>query len=325
MHDEKILRILRDNTDTHTSSDELCKVTGISRAAVWKHVEDLRREGYDIEASPHLGYKLVAIPDSFIPGELKWKLKTKLIGSVIISFKKVDSTNDSAYALAEKGIAEGAVVIAEEQTKGKGRHGRKWESPPKSGVYMSCVIRPKMAPNEIAKITLLAAVAVAKAVRLFTGLEAMIKWPNDILVNGRKVCGILTEMKAEQDSIDFIILGIGVNINTPIACLPKGGSSLKEELSGYSKKGDLSRVGFVKKILESLEEELSLLRIKGFKPIIEEWRSLSALPGAKIKVLLPDRTIEGEAHDIDSDGSLMVRLDSGVIEKVSSGDVVMLR
>ncbi|MEI6863479.1 MAG: biotin--[acetyl-CoA-carboxylase] ligase [Candidatus Omnitrophota bacterium] len=325
MHDEKILKILRDNTDTHTSSDELCKVTKISRAAVWKHIEDLRKEGYDIEASPHLGYKLVAIPDSLIPGEIRWKLKTKLIGNVIISYKKIDSTNDSAYALAENGIAEGTVVIAEEQTKGKGRHGRKWESPPKSGVYMSCVIRPEMAPNEIAKITLVAAVAVAKAVRLFTGLEAMIKWPNDILINGRKVCGILTEMKAEQDSIDFIIVGIGVNINTPIANLPKGGSSLKEELQRTSKSGDLSRVLFVKKMIESLEEEYSRLRVKGFKPIMEEWRSLSALPGVKIKVILQNRTIEGEAHDIDSDGSLMVRLDSGLLEKISSGDVVMLR
>lgn len=325
MHDEKILKVLRGNTDIHTSSDELCKVTGISRAAVWKHVEDLRREGYEIEASPHLGYKLVAIPDSLIPGEIRWKLKSKLIGKAILSYRKIDSTNDSAYALAENGIAEGTVVIAEEQTKGKGRHGRKWESPPKSGVYMSCVIRPEMTPNEIAKITLVAAVAIAKAIRRFTGLAAMIKWPNDILINGRKVCGILTEMKAEQDSIDFIILGIGVNINTPLGALPKGASSLKEELSRTARTGSLSRVEFVKKVLESLEEEYSRLRIKGFKPIIEEWRALSALPGSKIKVLLPNRTIEGEAHDIDPDGSLVVRLDSGVLEKVSSGDIVMLR
>ena len=325
MHDEKILGILRSNTEGHTSSDELCRVTGISRAAVWKHVESLRREGYDIEASPHLGYKLVSIPDSLIPGEIRWKLKTKLMGKAVLSYKKIDSTNDSAYALAEGGIAEGTVVIAEEQTKGKGRHGRKWESPPKSGVYMSCVIRPEMAPNEIAKITLVAAVAIAKAVRRFTGLEAMIKWPNDILVNGRKVCGILTEMKAEQDSICFIILGIGINVNAPIADLPKGASSLKEELRRLSKRENLSRVELTKKVLESLEEEYFRLRTKGFKPIIEEWRSLSALPGAKIKVLLPGRTIEGEAHDIDSDGSLVLRLDSGVLEKVSSGDVVMLR
>jgi len=325
MHDEKILKILRNNADTHTSSDELCKVTGVSRTAVWKHIEDLRREGYDIEASPHLGYKLVAIPDSLIPGEILWKLRTKIIGRSVLSYKKIDSTNDSAYALAEKGIAEGTVVIAEEQTKGKGRHGRKWESPPKSGIYMSCVMRPEMAPNEIAKITLLAAVAVAKAIRRFTGLEAMIKWPNDIIINGRKVCGILTEMKAEQDSIDFIILGIGVNVNTPAASLPKGASSLKEELGRPKKSDGISRVGFVKYMLESIEEEYLRLRTKGFTPIMEDWRSMSLLPGSKIKVLLPNRTIEGEAHDIDSDGSLIVRLDSGVLEKVSSGDVVMLR
>lgn len=325
MHDEKILSVLRNNTGSHTSSDELCKVTGISRAAVWKHIEDLRREGYDIEASPHLGYRLVSIPDSLIPGELRWKLKAKIIAKAVLSYKKIDSTNDSAYALAEKGIAEGTIVISEEQTKGKGRHGRRWESPAKSGIYMSCVLRPSMALNEIPRITLLAAVAVAKAIRRSTGLEAMIKWPNDILINGRKVCGILTELKAEQDSVDFIILGIGINVNTPIADLPKGASSLREELGLLAKSQRISRVDFAKSIFESLDEEYLRLRAKGFKPIMEEWRSMSALPGRKIKVLLPQRTVEGEAHDIDPDGSLIVRLDSGILEKVSSGDVIMLR
>jgi BirA family biotin operon repressor/biotin-[acetyl-CoA-carboxylase] ligase len=325
MHDEKILGVLRNNTDTHTSSDELCRVTGISRAAVWKHVEDLRREGYDIEASPHLGYRLVGIPDSLIPGEIMWKLKTKIIGKAVISYRKTDSTNDSAYALAEKGIAEGTVVIAEEQTKGKGRHGRRWESPPCCGIYMSCVLRPKMAPNEIAKVTLVAAVAVAKAVRSFTGLTALIKWPNDILINGRKVCGILTEMKAEQDSIDFVILGIGINVNTPAASLPKGASSLKEEAGKRSGDDGISRIGLTKAVFEAIDDEYSHLSAKGFKSIIDQWRSMSALPGTRIRVTLPSRTIEGEAHDIDPDGSLIVRLDSGTLERVSSGDVVMLR
>jgi BirA family biotin operon repressor/biotin-[acetyl-CoA-carboxylase] ligase len=325
MHDEKILGILRNNTDTHTSSEELCRVTGVSRAAVWKHVESLRKEGYDIEASPHLGYKLISIPDSLIPGEIRWKLRAKIMGRAVISYRKVDSTNDSAYALAKNGIAEGTVIVAEEQTRGKGRHGRSWESPPGRGIYMSCVLRPKMAPNEIAKVTLVAAVAMAKAIRAFTGLPALIKWPNDILVNGRKVCGILTEMKAEQDSIDFIILGIGVNVNTPASALPKGASSLKEEISRRSKGEGISRVEFMKTVLESLDEEYSRLSARGFKPIIDQWRSMSALPGSKIKVVLPNRTIEGEAHDIDPDGSLVVRLDSGTLEKVSSGDVMMLR
>ena len=230
MHDEKILRVLRKSPDEHVSSEELCVLTKISRSAVWKHVEALRAEGYEIEASPHLGYRLIAIPDALIPAEVMWELGTKTIGKAVLSYKKVDSTNDVAYNLAENGIAEGTVVLAEEQAKGKGRHGRKWVSPPKSGIYMSCVLRPEIAPNEIPVITLMAAVAVAKAVRKTTGLQAMIKWPNDILVSGRKICGILTEMKAEQDSVDFIILGIGLNVNASARSLPEGGTSVKEEL-----------------------------------------------------------------------------------------------
>lgn len=325
MLDEKILALLREDTASYVSSEELCKLAGISRAAIWKHMEKLRTEGYDIEASPHLGYRLAGIPDSLIPSEIKWKLKTRIFGREVISYRKVDSTNDAAYELAEKGIKEGTVVLAEEQGKGKGRHGRSWQSPPKGGIYMSCVLRPRMAPNEIPRITLLAAVAVAKSIRKATGLDAMIKWPNDILVDGKKVCGILTEMKAEQDSVDFIILGIGVNVNTPARNLPKGATSLKEELRHAGRKTDLSRVEIAKKMLESLESEYHALKEKGFKPIIEEWRRLSAMLGSRIRVVLQNRTFEGLAHDVDPDGSLVVRLDSGVMEKVSSGDVVLLR
>jgi len=325
MLDEKILALLRENTESYVSSEELCKLACISRAAIWKHIEKLRTEGYEIEASPHLGYRLAGVPDSLIPSEIKWKLKTKVFGREVISYRKVDSTNDAAYELAEKGIKEGTVVLAEEQGRGKGRHGRSWQSPPKGGIYMSCVLRPEMAPNEIARITLLAAVAAAKSIRKATGLGAVIKWPNDILVNGKKVCGILTEMKAEQDSVDFIILGIGINVNTPVRSLPKGATSLKEEARAAGRKTDLSRVEIVKRILEALEAEYRTLKEEGFKPIIEEWRRLSAMLGSRIRVALQNRALEGQAHDIDPDGSLIVRLDSGVMEKVSSGDVEMVR
>jgi BirA family biotin operon repressor/biotin-[acetyl-CoA-carboxylase] ligase len=320
MIDEKILTILRNNTEGYVSSDEMCKVTGISRAAVWKHIEQLRAEGYDIEASPHLGYRLVSVPDSFIPAEIKWKLKVKTIGSRIISYRKVDSTNDIAYALADKAMAEGTVVLAEEQAKGKGRHGRIWISPPKGGVYMSIILRPRMAPSEIPKITLLAAVAVSKAVRSLTALEALIKWPNDILVDGKKVCGILTEMKAQQDAIDFIIVGIGINVNTPVKNLPKDASSLKE-LSANT----LSRVELVKKVLEEFDTCYSMLKTQGFKNIINEWKQLSEMIGARVKVRLANRSIEGQVHTLDPDGSLVIRVEPGVLEKVSSGDVVMVR
>ncbi len=325
MLDEKILSILRNNTESYVSGEELCKLSDVSRAAIWKHIEKFREEGYEIEASPHLGYKLISIPDRLIPGEVKWNLKTTVFGKEIISYKKVESTNDVAYALAEKGLREGAVVLAEEQTKGKGRHGRLWASPPAGGIYMSCVLRPRMAPNEIPKITLLAAVAVAKSVRDLTGLSAMIKWPNDILVNNRKVCGILTEMKAEQDRIDFVIIGIGINVNSPARLLPREASSLREELRRVKKEEEISRVELTKAVLVSLEEEYFRMSREGFRPIVDEWKRLSSMLGARVKVVLQNRTLEGQAHDIDPDGSFVVRLDSGMLEKVSSGDIIMMR
>lgn len=325
MLDEKILNVLRNNTDSYVSGEELCKLADVSRAAIWKHVEKLREEGYDIEASPHIGYRLVNIPDSLIPIEIKWGMKTKIFGKEIISYKKVDSTNTVAYELAEKGVGEGASIFADEQTKGRGRRGRHWYSPAKDGIYLSCILRPKIAPNEISKITLLAAVAVAKSIRSLTGLIAMIKWPNDILVNNKKVCGILTEMKAEQDRVDFIILGIGINVNTQNRHLPKGASSLKDELRHTKIEGGISRVELAKNILENLEEHYSVLKKEGFKPIIEEWKSLSAMLGSRIKVILQNRSFEGQAHNIDENGSLVVRLDSGILERVSSGDIIMVR
>ncbi len=322
MLDEKILTILRNNRQIYVSSDELCKVVDISRAAIWKHIEKLRAEGYDIEAAPHLGYRLVAAPDSLIPSEIKHGLKAGILGREIISYKKVDSTNTVAYSLAEKGMKEGAVVLADEQTAGKGRHGRAWTSPPKSGIYLSCILRPGIAPNEIAGITLMAAVAVAKSIRELSGLDALIKWPNDILISGKKVCGILTEIKAEQDGVEFVILGIGLNVNTKARHLPRGATSIREETD---RKEDLSRVEFTKRILERLETEYMLMKNKGFGPVIEEWKALSAMLGTRVKVALPNRTVEGLAHDVDSSGALVVRLDSGVLEKVLSGDVEMVR
>lgn len=323
--DDKILDILKSSGGSYVSGEDLCKLADISRAAIWKRIEKLRDEGYDIEASPHLGYRLIGIPDSLIPSEIRWRLKTKIIGREILSYRKVDSTNTIAYELAEKGLKEGAIIVADEQARGRGRQGRFWQSPPNTGIYMSCILRPQMTPNEIPKITLVAAVALARAVREFTGLAAMIKWPNDILIGGKKACGILTEMKAEQDSIDFIILGIGINVNTQPKDLPKSGTSLKSELRHFGRTEGLSRIDLVKKIIEMIEEYYIILKKRGSCPIIEEWKSLSAMLGSRVKVTLAGRAFEALAHDIDPDGALVVRLDSGVLEKVSSGDVVMVR
>ena len=325
MLDEKILNVLRHSKDSYVSGEELCKLADISRAAIWKHIEKLREEGYDIEALPHLGYKLVAIPDSLIPSEIKWKLKTKVFGRSVISYRCVDSTNIIAYELAEKGMKEGTVILADEQVKGKGRHGRHWSSPSKGGIYMSCILRPSIAPNEISRITLLAAIAVAQAIREITSLEVTIKWPNDIMMNGKKLCGILTEMKAEQDSVDFVVLGIGINVNVPVKQLPKGAASIKEELHRRGGKINLSRVELTKKVLERLEEYYNLMKGEGFEPIIDIWKDLSVMIGSRVKVTLRGKTFEALAHNIDPDGALVVRTESGVLEKISSGDVVMIR
>ncbi len=323
--DENILHLLRNNRGSYISGEELRKHAGISRAAIWKHIEKLREEGYEIEASPHLGYRLIHIPDSLLPDEIKWKLKAKIIGREVISYKKVDSTNDVAYSLAEKGMKEGTVILAEEQARGKGRLGRKWVSHPKGGIYMSCILRPKISPNEIARITLLAAVAVAKSVREVSGLPAMIKWPNDILINGHKVCGILTEMKAEQDTVDFIILGIGINVNTPSSHLPEGGTSLREELARSGRDEKISRVDLVKKVIENIEENYVILKKEGFEPIIDAWKHFSAMLGSRVKVILQNRVFEAEAYDIDADGALLVRRERGILERVSSGDVIIIK
>ena len=325
MLDEKILNILKDRIGSYVSGEEMCESIGVSRTAIWKWIEKLRLEGYDIEASPHLGYRLKSIPDSLIPIEIKWKLRTKILGKEIISYKKVSSTNDVAYELAEKGMAEGTCILAEEQTKGKGRHGRKWVSPQNVGIYLSCILRPNISPNEIPKFTLLAAVAVARAVRELTALDAMIKWPNDVVVNNKKICGILTEMKGEQDRVSFIIIGIGVNVNTSMRDLPDTASSIKEELRRMGASNALSRVELVKKILETLEKYYYRMKKEGFRTIMEEWKNLTLMLGSRIKVILQNRTLEGQAHDIDSDGALVVRLDSGMLERVSSGDVVIIK
>ncbi len=319
MIDEKIISVLKSHRDGYVSGEDLSKSSGVSRAAIWKHVENLRAEGYEIEATPHLGYRLIKIPDKLIPSEIKSGLNTKIFARDILSYKKIDSTNVMAYGLAEKGLKEGVVVLAEEQVKGKGRLGRTWVSPPGCGIYLSCILRPSMPPSEIPKLTLTASVCVARAIRELTGLLAMIKWPNDILIDSKKVCGILLEMKAEQDKVDFVIVGIGVNVNAPVKSLPKGATSLKAELGE-----DVSRVRLTQKILESLEAGYTLLCKNGFPKIIEEWKEYSGMLGSRVRVLLPNREFEGAAADIDQDGALLVRLDNGFIEKASSGDVVLI-
>jgi len=293
---------------------------GISRAAVWKHIENLREEGYVIEAFPHLGYKLISIPDRLTEIELGWRLKTDIIAKKIYSYKETASTNDTAYGLAMAGEKEGSIVIAESQSAGRGRMGRKWASPKAKGAYFSVILRPDILPKEVPGITLFSALSVAKTIRETLSLDAFIKWPNDVLINSQKICGVLTEMNAETDKINFVIIGVGININTKKEDLPKGATSIMEELGR-----ELSRVEVVRDIFKNLDKYYKLFKSGDMGEIIKEYKEFSNFLGTRVQVAYHDTKIEGYAIDVDSDGALILRMDSGLNERILAGDVTMLR
>ncbi len=321
--DEKILEVLRKNRDSYISGEELSHHFSVSRTTIWKHIEGLRGIGYDIQAQPNLGYRLVSVPDSLLANEIKANLKTKLVGKEIFSFEETQSTMDVARNLAANGAPEGTVVFAEHQTQGRGRMGRSWLSPRGEGIWASIILRPNFSPGRAPSITIMAALAVAEAIRETTHLSASIKWPNDILIRGKKIGGILTEMVAEMDMIEFVIVGIGVNVSLKIEDLPKSlhkkVSCLKDELGeGFP------RIPLAQEILRKLDQFYLLLKSEGFDSIAEKWRSLSATLGKHIKASFQGATIEGQAVDIDSDGALVVRLDNGFCERLTTGDVEIL-
>src|ERR1039457_4250517 len=211
--DAKILSALRENPDG-VSGAELAEQLGISRAAVWARIEELRSLDYEIEAGPHFGYRIVSAPDALHADDLLARLgKTKVVGRDIRVFEQTTSTNDVIEKLARDGVKEGAVVFAESQSKGRGRLGRNWMSPPQKGLWFSVLLRPDLRPQEATQLTVAPATALVRTIRSVTDLKPEIKWPNDILIGGKKVAGVLTELSAELDHVKYIILGIGVNVN----------------------------------------------------------------------------------------------------------------
>ncbi|MCM8770247.1 MAG: biotin--[acetyl-CoA-carboxylase] ligase [Candidatus Omnitrophica bacterium] len=316
---DKILEYLK-KTDSHISGEELSQRLKISRAGIWKHIQELRESGYEIVAVPHLGYRLFSIPDKLLPQEIACGLKTKSFGCKIRYYEMVSSTMDIAMQAGLEGALEGELILAEGQSRGRGRLGRSWNSPKYKGIYMSLILRPKLLPQETPCLTLLSAVSVCEAIKEDVGLDTNIKWPNDIVIHEKKVGGILTELNAEMDIVHFVVIGIGINVNNDKSQLPLHATSLKEE-----KKEVVNRVTLLRKILEKLEINYDIFKKHGFHPITEKWRSFSTTLGSRIKVTCQKEHIEGEAIDIDIDGGLIIRKDSGFIEKVMAGDVVKVR
>ncbi len=312
----KIIQILKSH-DGHMSGEEMSQKLKVSRAAIWKNVEELRHQGYEILAVPNLGYRLASCPDKLFPSEIQCGLKTKILGKKIIYFDSVQSTMEEAFRLGMEGSEEGTVVCAEGQTKGKGRLGRSWMSPKGKGIYMSIILRPNMSPGQASQLTLLSAVALCESVRRVTGVQATIKWPNDLLVGKKKLAGILTELNAEMDRVWFVVVGVGINVNTSLHALPEGSTSLKVEA-----KQSFLRVALMQDILESFEQWYERLAIQGFKAVTKRWRELSSTLGRRVCIHNGEKSLEGEAVDINEFGALIICNDDGVKMTHMAGDVV---
>jgi BirA family biotin operon repressor/biotin-[acetyl-CoA-carboxylase] ligase len=321
--DAQILSALRSVENGGVSGAELSQKLGISRAAVWARIEDLRRFGFEIEASPHLGYQLLNEPDVLLADDLIARLgRTEVVGRDIRVFEKTSSTNDVIEKLARDGVKEGVVVFAESQTKGRGRLGRKWISPARKGLWFSVLLRPDLRPQETTQLTVAAATALWRAIHEQTGLQPEIKWPNDILIHGKKTAGILTELSAELDHVKYVILGIGVDVNLSASefspDVRKTATSLKLELGKPVLRSELATA-----ILRELDHDYARVCGGQFAAVADEWEEHCTTIGKNVSIHIGDRRVRGCAESLDEDGALLVRTEHGHLERIIGGDVTL--
>jgi BirA family biotin operon repressor/biotin-[acetyl-CoA-carboxylase] ligase len=315
-----ILDLLRHADGHFVSGEEIATRLGVSRTAIWKHIKELREAGYRIDSQSRSGYALVDTPDRLLPGEIQHGLQTQVIGKDIIFYESIDSTNNEAKRLAAKGAAHGTVVVAEEQGTGRGRLERKFFSPPGKGIWFSVILRPHFLPQDAPKCTLLSSVAVAMAMKKF-GMQAGIKWPNDILWKGKKLVGILTELSAEMDRINYVVIGTGINVNISAEEFPEELRDIAASLS-MMKGEPLPRVPFFRAVLEAMDELYASIVTDGFGRVFEEWRRYTVTLGHEVNVIgvTSDDVFSGLAADIDEDGALLVDTAEGR-RRVLAGDV----
>ncbi|MEI6225183.1 MAG: biotin--[acetyl-CoA-carboxylase] ligase [Deltaproteobacteria bacterium] len=319
--EEMVLAFLAEAGDDFVSGEAISGKLGLSRAAVWKHVNALRGQGYRIEAVSARGYRLTAIPDRLGALEIGPLLNTHDLGQTLHCSEELPSTNDRARELADAGAAHGEVVVAESQTAGRGRRGRAWASPAGRNLYLSVILRPNLPPQRAPELTLVASVAACDACRK-AGVEVGIKWPNDLLVGERKVAGILTELSAEPDLVHWVVLGIGVNLNSGSGDFPADLRGVATSLS-IERGQPVPRALFAAALLSELEQWLDRHAADGFGPVREAWRERSVTLGREVRVDADGGEISGVAEDIDASGALLVRGRSGLV-RVVSGDVRMV-
>ncbi|MBN1833979.1 MAG: biotin--[acetyl-CoA-carboxylase] ligase [Deltaproteobacteria bacterium] len=317
--DSELLQALREGG--HISGEELGRRLNVTRTAIWKRINRLRGLGYEITSSPRRGYSFMSAPDLLLSEEIEPGLRTKIFGRPIIFYSELSSTQDTAKELARKGAKEGTVVIAENQTQGKGRKGREWSSASGQGIQISVILRPRLRPSQSIQIPLVAGVAMAQAIIEVTPLKPRIKWPNDLMIGGKKVGGILTEMNAEIDRIDYVVLGVGLNVNTPQSLFPKEirriATSLAEELGG-----PVSRVRLVQSFLTEFEGLYEEFTTSGFQTIRERWKAMSDTIGAWVELSdMGEGKMKGRVLDMDMEGALLLEKEDQSIERILAGDI----
>lgn len=308
----------------------ITQILGISRIAVWKQVQSLRNYGYKISSDKKQGYRLVSSPDLLFPEEVQYELRTADLGKRVVYFPSIDSTNDYAKRVARNGEPHGTVIVAETQKRGRGRLGRPWFSPAKKNIYLSIILRPDVLPQEAPKLTLLAGLSVAEAIRKSVGVSAWVKWPNDIMVsspkgNFYKAGGILTEMSAESDRINFAVIGIGLNVNMSKKAWPK---ELIQTAIGLKEAArlteNLSRVNIVREILLRLEENYTLFLAGGWNTLYHKYLEVEILIGKDIRMQQGTEVLAGRVTKIESDGGLVLNTKKGV-KNIIAGDVTILK
>lgn len=318
MKKTELLKILREAKE-YVSGQQLCEHFGVSRTAVWKMINQLKEEGYEIEAVKNRGYRIREIPDVMTAEEIVSRLKTTWMGQPCLYLEQVDSTNNYAKKIAEEGASSGTLVVAREQTAGRGRRGRSWTASEDVNVMMTLLLRPKIRPEHASRLTLLMAMAVVNGIREVTGLDARIKWPNDVVVDGKKVCGILTEMNTEIDYINYVVIGAGINVNqqTFPEELQETATSLSKALGRKVFRSELTAA-----VLEALEGFYEVfLRTQDLTELYKAYNAVCVNCGQQVRVLEPGNAYTGTAEGINPKGELLVRRDDGKLVEIYAGEV----
>jgi BirA family transcriptional regulator, biotin operon repressor / biotin---[acetyl-CoA-carboxylase] ligase len=316
----KLLAIFSEHEGEFVSGQKISDQLGCSRTAVWKHIEELRQVGYELEAVQRKGYRIMSKPDRVSSNEIQLGLKTEFIGRAIHYEEVVDSTQKIAHVLSNEDAPEGTVVVAEQQTAGRGRLNRSWESPKHSGIWMSIILRPKIMPQRAPQLTLLAAVAVVQAIQDLTNVNCEIKWPNDILINGKKLVGILTELQSEPDRIKAVIIGIGINANQDESDFPEWIQNTATSIALESGR-KINRAELMQVIFKKIEKLYADYLKHGFKVIKLLWESYAISIGQNIVAKTLNGSIKGKALGINEDGVLLVEGSDGKIHKIHSADI----